>query len=366
MLECETFQTIYFCLFFLYVVVSAQGLANMKALVLALLVSVLLVGEVTAQMTQALRDKVVSEHNRLRRDAIGPGGQDEISTTTATSMLEMEYDMKLECVAQAYIETQSGGFAHNPNRSSDYAACGGSGYVGENWYSGSPDPDADYFGGATRAWVDFIWPVAWGYNGCSERENYHGDRGCSGTVGHYTQVLWANTYKVGCGYTSAGGTVCNYSPGGNYIGQAPFIVGTACSACPGTHPYCNNGLCSKIDISSCNVNTISDISEPGVASYEACEMLTAGPFTAKYGADVSLSSGWEVWLLPGFSVEQGATLDVNVCGQSLCKTSGSPMPAGCHSCVDRICADYPTCCNDAFNAVCLEKVNSICGLTCEQ
>ncbi len=95
-------------------------------------------------------------------------------------------------------------------------------------------------------------------------------------------------------------------------------------------------------------------------------MLTAGPFTAKYGADVSLSSGWEVWLLPGFSVEQGATLDVNVCGQSLCKTSGSPMPAGCHSCVDKICADYPTCCNDAFNAVCLEKVNSICGLTCEQ
>ncbi len=43
----------------------------MKALVLALLVSVLFVGEVTAQMTQALHDKVVSEHNRLRRDAIG-------------------------------------------------------------------------------------------------------------------------------------------------------------------------------------------------------------------------------------------------------------------------------------------------------
>ncbi len=49
-------------------------------------------------------------------------------------------------------------------------------------------------------------------------------------------------------------------PAENYIGQAPFIVGTACSACP-VHPYCNNGLCSGIDISSCKLNCISDISE---------------------------------------------------------------------------------------------------------
>lgn len=91
-----------------------------------------------------------------------------------------------------------------------------------------------------------------GGNDCSERENYHGDRGCSGTDGHYTQVLWASSYKVGCGYTSAAGTVCNYSPGGNYIGQAPFLVGEACSECPGTHPYCNDGLCSKIDTSNCS------------------------------------------------------------------------------------------------------------------
>lgn len=338
----------------------------MKVFVLALVVSMLLVGDVTAQMTQALRDKVVSEHNRLRRDAIGPGGQDEVSTTTATSMLEVEYDMKLECVAQAYIETQTvKSFQHNSNRSSDYAACGGSGYVGENWYSGSPDPDTDFIGGATRAWVDFIWPEEWGGNGCSERENYHGSRGCSGTVGHYTQVLWHNSYKVGCGYTIAGGTLCNYSPGGNYIGQAPFIAGPACSACPGTHPYCNDGLCSKIDISSCNVNAISGVTEAGVAAFEACDILTAEQFTAESGADVSISSGWEVWLLPGFSVEQGATLNVNVCGQSLCETSATPMPAGCHSCVDQICANDSTCCSEDFDALCLEKVNSICGLTCQ-
>jgi hypothetical protein len=222
----------------------------MRTIFVGVVCLALVVGEASAQMTQAMRETIVTEHNRLRQDAIGPGGQDVVSTTTATAMLEMEYDMKLECVAQAYIETQSISFSHNSNRTSDYAACGGSGYVGENWFSGSPTNGL--VGGATRAWVDFIWPVAWGGNDCSERENYHGDRGCSGTTGHYTQVLWANSYKVGCGYTTVGGTLCNYSPGGNYIGQDPFVVGAACSACPGTHPYCNDGLCSKTNTTSEN------------------------------------------------------------------------------------------------------------------
>jgi hypothetical protein len=47
--------------------------------------------------------------------------------------------------------------------------------------------------------------------------------------GHYTQVVWRNTRRVGCGYstcTSGGFTyeiwVCNYDPPGNFIGQAPY------------------------------------------------------------------------------------------------------------------------------------------------
>ncbi len=79
----------------------------MRAVVAAVVLLVLVGGEASAQMTQEFRDLIVSEHNRLRRDAIGPGGPDVVSTTTATAMLEMEYDMKLECVAQAYIEMQS-------------------------------------------------------------------------------------------------------------------------------------------------------------------------------------------------------------------------------------------------------------------
>ena len=221
----------------------------MRILLMVVMVSLLFAatrpGDARAQMTDESRAFIVSEHNRLRRDAIGPGGPDVVSTVTATAMLEIEYDMALECVAQAYINTipSAGQFTYNPNIMEDYAACGGSGPVGENWYSG--DPHDLVTGGASRAWVDFVWPTAWGGNDCSERENFHGDRGCSGLVRNYTQVLWSYTYKVGCGHTPAAGTVCNYSPGGNIAGQSPFLVGAACSHCPASHPFCNKGLCSS-------------------------------------------------------------------------------------------------------------------------
>lgn len=219
----------------------------LMVLMLSPLFSAVMPSDARAQMTAETRAFIVSEHNRLRRDAIGPGGPDVVSPVTAIGMREIEYDPKLECVAQAYINTFASNeqWMKNPNRTADYAACGGSGYVGENWFSGGPQEPLT--GGAHRAWVDFVWPTAWGGNDCSERENYHGDRGCSDPVNHYTQVLWSTTYKVGCGYTPTAGTVCNYSPGGNFPGQSPFAIGETCSACPASHPFCSSGLCSSVE-----------------------------------------------------------------------------------------------------------------------
>jgi len=117
---------------------------------------------------------------------------------------------------------------------------------------------------------------------------------------------------------------------------------------------------------TCNVQQVGGDTANSPVSYEACEILTLGPsFTAEAGADVTLSSGWEIALLPGFSVEQGATLNANVCGQSLCLTSLNPMPYGCHSCVDQICDIDATCCTDDFDAACLDMVDTVCGLVCE-
>jgi hypothetical protein len=41
-------------------------------------------------------------------------------------------------------------------------------------------------------------------------------------VGHYTQIVWKKTKKVGCAIASAGGNdifVCRYSPPGNFEGE---------------------------------------------------------------------------------------------------------------------------------------------------
>ncbi|EFX86985.1 hypothetical protein DAPPUDRAFT_312470 [Daphnia pulex] len=75
-------------------------------------------------------------------------------------------------------------------------------------------------------------------------------------IGHYTQVVWADTYLVGCATsyfqnTAIYGTqfpyvrtyVCNYAISGNMLGAAVYKQGKAGSACPkGTKN--NNGLCA--------------------------------------------------------------------------------------------------------------------------
>lgn len=64
-------------------------------------------------------------------------------------------------------------------------------------------------------------------------------------VGHYTQVVWSSSIKIGCGYAycSAINThyhVCNYSPAGNSAGAMPYKNGTSCQDCPSK---CENNLC---------------------------------------------------------------------------------------------------------------------------
>jgi len=69
-------------------------------------------------------------------------------------------------------------------------------------------------------------------------------------TGHYTQLAWADTYKVGCGVSGFQKekwwkrlVACNYAIGGNVNNKELYIIGEPCSKCP-SGTTCKNSLCA--------------------------------------------------------------------------------------------------------------------------
>ncbi|XP_027727973.1 GLIPR1-like protein 1 [Vombatus ursinus] len=76
------------------------------------------------------------------------------------------------------------------------------------------------------------------------------DNTCSRVCGHYTQVVWASTYKVGCALKMCPNLgkhvvmfVCNYSPEGNLVGTRPYAKGVSCTYCE-EGDTCENNQCN--------------------------------------------------------------------------------------------------------------------------
>ena len=57
--------------------------------------------------------------------------------------------------------------------------------------------------------------------------DYKSNSCVGGECGHYTQVVWAKSLRIGCAKVRCtnGGTfiTCNYDPPGNFIGDRPYI-----------------------------------------------------------------------------------------------------------------------------------------------
>lgn len=85
--------------------------------------------------------------------------------------------------------------------------------VGENLYEivgGSASPER-----VLHMWAEVQSP----------RYDYVANK-CNGQCGHYLQVVWADTRKVGCAMAGRGGRevwACNYDPPGNWVGLRPYL-----------------------------------------------------------------------------------------------------------------------------------------------
>ncbi|XP_039354659.1 glioma pathogenesis-related protein 1-like [Mauremys reevesii] len=177
--------------------------------------------------TQFIKE-CVNAHNNFRSKVNPP----------ARNMLHMSWDSALAKSAKAWAKRCH--FDHNV-----YLKVPGKVHpnftpVGENIWTGSLSLFS--VSAAIRNW----------YN---EVTDYNFEtRYCTRMCGHYTQVVWATSYKVGCavqfcpsvtgfkGLTNGAHFVCNYAPAGNYPTQ-PYKTGAACSDCNGEK--CVDKLCEN-------------------------------------------------------------------------------------------------------------------------
>lgn len=129
----------------------------------------------------------------------------------------LQWDSALAQSATEYAEECI--WEHSQNRSPD----AGFSYVGENLYVTSVNPSNQSVVESVQSWADERFDFDFGFTTGETT---------GGMVGHYTQMVWAETTHVGCGWAmcdsvqgiSFGGTmvVCRYGPGGNYTGEAPY------------------------------------------------------------------------------------------------------------------------------------------------
>jgi hypothetical protein len=152
-------------------------------------------GSMGGDVEPATMNGMTAAHNMARAN---------VNPSASTPIPPLTWSSEVAAVAQAYAENCV--FKHSSNSYGEnlYATTGG----------GSPQ---DVVG----SWV-------------SEVSDYnYGSNSCSGVCGHYTQVVWANTLRLGCGTAQCtknspfgGGSweiwVCNYDPPGNWSGQKPY------------------------------------------------------------------------------------------------------------------------------------------------
>jgi pathogenesis-related protein 1 len=135
----------------------------------------------------SLADSMLAAHNRVRQAAGVPA---------------LTWSVQLTAFAQQWANelAMRGQFAHR--RNSPY---------GENLYE---------ITGARTTPGEVVDQWA------SESKNYrYGSNTCRGVCGHYTQIVWRDTRRVGCAVARTARTevwVCNYDPPGNWVGKRPY------------------------------------------------------------------------------------------------------------------------------------------------
>jgi len=219
-----------------------------------------------------LRERILDEHNEMRRK-VAKGEEDRGlggGQPTATNMNKLKWNDELAKVAQRWAEQCTGG--HDDERGTKKYQTVGQNMAWE-WRCDYPPFEIDPLNGI-KGWYEEVkdFPT-------SQVSAWVAGMANGKIIGHYTQMVWAKTKEIGCGYimvpcktdgctfrddipdgisviSGASSTwlknkqceyrqifvVCNYGPTGNYIGQPIYKSGgKPGSDCPNGH---DDGLCN--------------------------------------------------------------------------------------------------------------------------
>ncbi|KAL6734848.1 hypothetical protein Aduo_005344 [Ancylostoma duodenale] len=187
-------------------------------------------------MTNEQRQKFLDMHNNYRSMVAKGQAKDAYggNAPRAARMKKMIYDCAIEESAMRHAKRCV--FVHSPAHTREN--------LGENLYYTS------------ELRLDKIKAAEQGIKACDELAQYGvGQQNVltkqlwsrpNTQIGHYTQMVWQDTYKLGCHvewYSSMTYVVCQYGPKGNWLGNLIYDIGNSCTT--DGDCKCDNCKCSK-------------------------------------------------------------------------------------------------------------------------
>uniref|UniRef100_A0A7I4YK41 SCP domain-containing protein n=1 Tax=Haemonchus contortus TaxID=6289 RepID=A0A7I4YK41_HAECO len=207
-------------------------------LYLALLSSAILADRCNLRngMTDEVRDMFLKKHNEYRSQVARGLAKDRLGGTapTAGKMARMSYDCKIEESMMRWLNQCKWGHSRGEN--------------GENMFMSTdtrmkPIKAADM---STKGWFSELETKGVG------KENKLTMQVFNRGVGHYTQMVWQSSKKLGCGVKVCNNFVlagCQYQRRGNLLGANIYDKGNTCSMCKCPQCRCDSreGLCDAPD-----------------------------------------------------------------------------------------------------------------------
>jgi len=189
---------------------------------------------------------IVDKHNELRRKVAKGEETNNLAwgnQPPASNMRKLVWNDELAVTAQRLADQCT--FGHDKNRvKADGTSAGQNLYWSGSSQQNSFDELMQTVTDGVMEWYMEVEDPGYNSNDINPFQS-------PGGAGHYTQVVWAESEEIGCGFTyyKEDGwfnqlVFCNYAETGNFLDEAMYLQGEACSQCPNGY-FCEDGLCAK-------------------------------------------------------------------------------------------------------------------------